>query len=167
MRRPHRSSFFRLARTISRVPGLSRSDGFSLLEILIVLAIIGLVAGLAITKIGNIFDNAKRDAAQLFVSTSLKLPLNAYKLHVGDYPSTAEGLEALVTAPTRAASRWHGSYLESDKVPLDPWNEPYQYIFPGTRNKNGYDVWSKGPDHQSGTEDDIGNWTVAPPAENK
>lgn len=140
--------------------------GFTLLEILVVLAIIGLVAGLAISKIGGIFDDAKKDTARLFVNTSVKLPLNTYKFRMGEYPSTAEGLQALITPPQNHADRWSGPYLEPAKMPLDPWNEPYQYAFPGTRNKGGFDVWSKGPDHQSGTEDDIGNWETAP-TENK
>ncbi len=141
-----------------------RVAGFTLLEILVVLAIIGLVAGLAISKIGGIYDSAKIQTAELFVRTSVKLPLTTFKFHTGDYPTTAEGFEALITAPQRSASRWLGPYLEPAKVPLDPWNEPYQYAYPGTRNKGGFDVWSKGPDHQSGTEDDIGNWEAATPA---
>jgi general secretion pathway protein G len=150
----------------SRRLSRAAARAFTLLEILVVLAIIGLVAGLAITKVGGIFDGAKIDTARLFVNTSVKLPLNAYKFSVGDYPSTADGLQALITQPTRGATAWRGPYLEGGKVPLDPWNEPYQYAFPGVKNKGSYDVWSKGPDHQSGTEDDVGNWEVAAP-ENK
>lgn len=139
---------------------------FTLLEILVVLAIIGLVAGLAITKVGNIFDDAKRQAAQLFVQTSMKTPLVTYKIHMGDFPSTSDGLQALWAAPSQRAENWHGPYGEGSKMPLDPWNEPYQYTYPGTRNKGSYDIWSKGPDKVSGTEDDIGNWDKAAP-ENK
>jgi len=137
--------------------------GFTLLEILVVLAIIGLVAGLAISKVGNIFDGAKIDTARLFVNTSVKLPLSAYKFSVGDFPSTADGLQALITQPSRGAANWRGPYLEGGKVPLDPWQEPYQYAFPGVRNKGSFDIWSKGPDKQSGTEDDVGNWEPAAP----
>lgn len=134
------------------------ASAFTLLEILVVLAIIGLVAGLAISKIGGIFDGAKIDTARLFVHTSVKLPLNTYKFAMGDYPTTAEGLQSLINPPQNNNGRWRGPYLESNKVPLDPWNEPYQYAYPGARNKGSFDVWSKGPDRQSGTEDDIGNW---------
>lgn len=141
---------------------MPRTRGFTLLEILVVLAIIGLVAGLAISKIGGIYDSAKIQTADLFVRTSVKLPLNAYKIAMGDYPSTAEGLQALITAPARGGGSWRGPYLESNKVPLDPWNEPYQYEYPGQHNKGSFDIWSKGPDHQSGTEDDIGNWDSGP-----
>ncbi len=139
---------------------------FTLLEILVVLAIIGLVAGLAIGKIGGIFDGAKMDASRLFVQTSMKTPLTTYKIHMGDFPSTGDGLAALVTPPANHADSWHGPYIEGSKVPVDPWGEPYQYAYPGTHNKGSYDIWSKGPDKQSGTEDDIGNWDKGTP-ENK
>jgi len=79
---------------------------------------------------------------------------------VGDYPSTAEGLQALVTAPAGKADRWRGPYVVGDKTKIftDPWGTPYQYRYPGIHNKNKPDVWSKGPDGRNGTADDIGNW---------
>lgn len=128
------------------------------MEILVVLAILGLLAGLAISKLGGTFDGAKIDATRLFVNTSIKVPLFSYKMAAGDFPSTSEGLQALVSPPANKADRWRGPYVEGGKIPLDPWGEPYQYAFPGTRNKDSYDIWSKGPDKQSGTDDDIGNW---------
>ena len=131
---------------------------FTLLEILVVLAIIGLLAGLAITNVDKIFGGAQASTAKLFVSQTLKSSLTAYRIAMGSYPTTAEGLQALITAPSNKADRWHGPYIESGKIPLDPWDEPYQYAYPGTRNKDSYDLWSKGPDKQSGTADDIGNW---------
>lgn len=135
-----------------------RSRGFTLMEILVVLAILGLLAGLAISKLGGTFDNAKIDTVRLFVNTSIKVPLFSYKMSIGDFPSTQDGLQALITPPSNKADRWRGPYLEPAKIPVDPWGEPYKYAFPGTHNKDSYDVWSSGPDHQSGTEDDIGNW---------
>lgn len=131
---------------------------FTLLEILVVLAIIGLLAGLAITNVDKIFGGAQGTTAQLFVRESMKTSLTTYRIHMGDYPSTSEGLQALISRPASKADRWHGPYIEGGKLPQDPWGEPYQYAYPGTRNKSGYDLWSKGPDKQSGTEDDIGNW---------
>jgi general secretion pathway protein G len=142
--------------------------GFTMMELLVVLAILGLLAGLAISNIHGIFGGASVSTAQLFVRDSLKTPLFAYRTHMGDYPSTAEGLNALITAPGSKAGSWHGPYITDGKVPIDPWNEPYQYQYPGTKSKVGYDLWSKGPDKQSGTGDDIGNWDPAPTApENK
>lgn len=136
--------------------------GFTLLEILVVLLILGLLAGLAITNVNKIFGGAQVDTTRLFVSQSMKLPLNAYRASMGEFPSTSDGLQALVSAPGSRAERWRGPYIEGS-LPLDPWKEPYQYVYPGQRNKGGYDLWSKGPDKQTGTEDDIGNWDSATP----
>lgn len=147
--------------------GLRRPSrrAFTLLEILVVLAIIGLLAGLAITNVDKIFGGAQVSTVQLFVRESMKTSLTTYRIHMGDYPSTGDGLQALISRPAAKGDRWNGPYIEGGKVPLDPWGEPYQYAHPGTRNKGGYDLWSKGPDKQSGTEDDIGNWDTAAPAD--
>jgi general secretion pathway protein G len=143
----------------------ARSRGFSLLEILVVLAIIGLLVGLAINNIGGFFDGAKVTTAQLFVRESIKTPLTAYQIHMGDFPSTAEGLQALMVRPSAKGEKWFGPYVsDASKLQNDPWGEPYQYAYPGTHNKGRYDIWSKGPDKQSGTTDDIGNWESAPTA---
>lgn len=133
---------------------------FTIVEILVVLAIIGLLVGLAINNADSIFGGAQVKTARIFVRDSLKLSLVRYKIDVGDFPSTAEGLNALIAAPASKAERWKGPYIEAPggKVPLDPWGEAYQYRFPGTRNKSSYDLYSKGEDHNDGTEDDIGNW---------
>ena len=133
---------------------------FTLLEILVVLAIIGLLVGLAVTKVGGIFSGNQEEIARLFVNSSVKTPLTAYRIHTGSYPSTAEGLQALVTAPQSKADAWRGPYLDvsGGKLPLDPWQELYVYRYPGTKNKDGYDIYSKGPDKAEGTADDIGNW---------
>jgi general secretion pathway protein G len=134
------------------------AGAFTLLEILVVLAIVGLLATLAITNVQGIFGGSQADVAKLFVNQTMQAPLEVYKIHLGGYPTTAEGLEALLTPPANKAERWRGPYLKNAKLPLDPWGEPYQYRCPGTHNKTGYDLWSKGPDKTDGTDDDIGNW---------
>jgi len=141
--------------------GSRQAAGFTLLEILVVLAIIGLLVGLAVSNVGKIFGGSQTDIARIFVTTSMQTPLTTYRIHMGDYPSTSEGLAALVNAPSAKADRWQGPYLADGNLPKDPWGEPYQYRNPGTHNKTGYDLWSKGPDKQDGTPDDVGNWTVA------
>lgn len=136
----------------------NRKSGFSLIEILIVIALIAILATVAIGNLGGIFSDQQEKVADIFVKQTVKLGLTPYRLDMGQYPSTEEGLQALMRPPAGKEARWRGPYLE--ELPLDPWNNPYQYRFPGTKNVNGargYDVWSWGPD---GTEsaDDIGNW---------
>ncbi len=134
-----------------------RKAGFTLVEILLVIALIALLAGFLIVNAGNIFGSNQQEIAKTWVNTTIKTPLFAYMANMGSYPSTEEGLKALKTAPEGKATRWKGPYIEGS-MPNDPWGNPYQYKYPGERNKQGYDVWSMGPDGQSGTADDIGNW---------
>ena len=142
-----------VARTSQRT-----DEAFTLLEILVVLAIVGMLVGLAVTNVDKIFGTSQKDITKLFVNQSMQAPLTVYKIHMGDYPTTAEGLQALITPPANKADRWRGPYLQESKLPTDPWGEPYQYRSPGVKNKDRYDLWSKGPDKTDGTEDDIGNW---------
>lgn len=132
--------------------------GFTLLEILVVLAIIGMLVGVLVKNVGGGFETGQASTAKIFVQSSVKTSLIRYRIDMGDFPSTAEGLEAMTTAPAGKADRWKGPYIDGGKLPVDPWNEPYVYRNPGTRNKTGYDILSKGPDKTEGTPDDIGNW---------
>jgi general secretion pathway protein G len=136
---------------------LRSSHGFTVLEMLLVLAILGLLVGLAVTNVEGVFGSAKVQTAEMFVKQSIKVPLTSYRMAMGDYPSTAEGLQALITPPANRSGRWNGPYLSEPKVPLDPWGRPYQYRYPGTHNKNGYDLFSLGPDGQE-SDDDVRNW---------
>jgi general secretion pathway protein G len=133
----------------------SRSSGFSLVEMLIVIALIAIVGTLLIGRIGNLFGGAQEDVAKQFVDNALKAPLLKYRIDMGSYPPTEPGLNALLTAPSGQANKWKGPYIE--KLPEDPWGQPYQYLYPGTRNTDGYDLWSLGPNPDA-EADDIGNW---------
>ena len=135
-----------------------RRSGFTLVEILLALALVGILATVVVLNVGNIFKGGQQDTAKLFVSNTKTL-LQTYLFHVGRYPSTEQGLQALITRPAGSdGERWRGPYFEQSKVPEDPWKQPYQYRFPGERNPQSYDLWSNGPDTISGTDDDIGNW---------
>jgi len=129
---------------------------FTLVEILVVVAIIGLLAGLLLNRAGDSLDTANVKIAQATVIDTYKIPFTRYRMDMGDYPSTADGMNALVSAPGNSGDRWHGPYV--DKLAPDPWGEPYLYRFPGTHNKGSYDLYSKGRDKAEGTADDIGNW---------
>lgn len=85
--------------------------------------------------------------------------LDAYRLAVGDFPSTSQGLEALRTPPADLAGphKWAGPYL-AEPIPRDPWKRPYEYRYPGKHSDRLPDVWSSGPDGKAGTEDDVASW---------
>lgn len=130
--------------------------GFTLLEIVIALALLAIVIGTVVTNVEGIFSSGQESVARMFVDETVKVPLMQYRINMGSYPTTEESLQVLLIAPEQGRERWKGPYV--DKVPEDPWKSPYKYRFPGVKNPNGYDVWSMGPDKQDGTADDIGNW---------
>jgi len=129
----------------------------TLIEILIVLILISLLAGTVIFNVTKTLEGNTESITKLFVNETVKVPLVTYRIHMGSYPSTEEGLQALITPPANRADRWKGPYIENKTVPLDPWGNPYQYRYPGTKNTDKYDLWSWGPDGRE-SADDIGNW---------
>lgn len=145
----------------------SNKKGLTLIEILIVLALIGLIMGLFVANYSGMFSGGQRQIAKLFVKETIDVPLTAYKLHMGNYPSTEEGLKALVEAPSGKEHKWYGPYIKDPKSLIDPWGEEYKYersstlsAGPGQKGKfnPGYKVWSCGPGGVSGDDDDICNW---------
>ena len=123
------------------------------------IALIAVLATVAIGNLGGIFGGQQEKVARIFVKQTAKVGLEPYRLDVGNYPTTEQGLEALMSPPEGVKSKWNGPYLE--EIPLDPWGNPYQYKYPGSKNVNGprgYDIWSMGPDGKQGGADDIGNW---------
>jgi general secretion pathway protein G len=122
------------------------SQGFTLIELLVVLAILGLLAGLVGPQLIKHLGESKSKAARLQIE-ELSSSLDMYRLDVGRYPTTDEGLAALVEQPS-TAKVWNGPYLKKKKMPLDPWNNPYHYISPGQHGK--YDLWTLGADNGEG-----------------
>ncbi|HEY1108464.1 MAG TPA: type II secretion system protein GspG [Opitutaceae bacterium] len=96
--------------------------------------------------------------AHMFVQQTIQAPLATFRLQLGRFPTTAEGLGALFTCPPGSEGKWQGPYVEG-RVPLDPWGQPYQYRYPATTSSRPYDVWSLGPDRVP-SADDIGNWQM-------
>jgi general secretion pathway protein G len=127
--------------------------GFTLLEIMIVVIIIGIIAGFAIVNLVGTTEDAKIKLARSMVKGSLATQVSIYQLHNNSYPPN---IEALVTRPSDAPN-WRGPYL--NEIPKDPWGEIYQYRAPGAHNTSSFDLYSKGPDKTDGTADDIGNWS--------
>jgi general secretion pathway protein G len=126
----------------------------------VVLAILGLLAGLVGPQVMKFLGSSKTKTAKLQIE-DLSATLDLYRLETGRYPTSSEGLEALVSDPGNVAN-WNGPYLRKGEVPKDPWGNDYQYRAPG---ENGpYDIWSLGADGQEGGEgdnQDIRSWESA------
>ena len=152
----------------SRLPGQAspgrprsakRGVGFTLIEILVVVAILGILAAIVVPRIMDRPDEARRVAAKADIA-ALVQSLKLYRLDNGNYPTTDQGLVALMQKPTTnpVPANWkQGGYLE--RLPKDPWGGDYQYLNPGVRSE--IDVFSLGADHARGGEGnaaDIGNW---------
>jgi len=132
------------------------TGGFTLMELLVVLAILGLLMSLVGPQVLNQLGGAKTKTAGIQIK-DLEQALEMYKLDVGRFPSTSEGLEALVKKPGNATG-WNGPYLKSD-VPQDPWNNDYQYKYPG--EKGELDIFTYGANGSpggDGEDADVGNW---------
>ena len=147
---PHRHP---VSRTTSR--------GFTLIEIMVVVVIMGILAALIVPKLMGRTDDARIIAAKQDIATLMQA-LKLYKLDNQRYPTTEQGLQALITKPTAGppADGWKsGGYL--DKLPNDPWGNPYQYLYPGIKGE--LDVFSLGADGQpggTGNDADIGSWDL-------
>ncbi|WP_089724778.1 type II secretion system major pseudopilin GspG [Candidatus Thiosymbion oneisti] len=146
---PQRVRRFRRALALSR--------GFTLIELLVVLAILGLLVGLVGPRVMSTLGGSKIKAAGIQIA-GLGSTLEIYYIDVGRYPTTAEGLQALVENPGDVAN-WNGPYLEKSQVPKDPWGSEYQYRSPGEHGS--FDLWSLGADNREGGEgenQDVYSW---------
>lgn len=135
-----------------------RHAGFTLIEILIVVIIVGLLAGLVGPELFGRLGKAKSTTAKAQIE-QLSAALDSYRLDMGSYPTTSEGLIVLIEAPQEDSPDWSGPYLSKAKIPKDPWGEPYRYRSPGEHGD--FDLFSLGADKQEGGEKenrDVANW---------
>ena len=128
--------------------------GFTLVEMLLVVAIIGILAALVIPRIAGLSDKSRITAAQADIKGGVKTALDRYEIDNGYYP---RNFSDLVQAPSDA-KHWNGPY--HDQLPSDPRGQTYIYYYPGKHNQASYDLLSIGPDAKEGTDDDIGNWMI-------
>ena len=131
--------------------------GMTLIEILVVLTLIGIVMGIVGGNYLGQGEKAKAKAAKIEIE-QIGQTLDLFRLEVGRYPTTQEGLQALITAPTGVAN-WNGPYWKKNTLPKDPWTNEYKYASPGQHG--AYDLWSYGADGKEGgegTNKDITSW---------
>ena len=134
-----------------------RQTGFTLLELLVVLGIIAMLAGIVGPQVMKHMGESKTKAAKVQIE-DLSATLDMYKLDAGSYPTTDQGLQALVEAPANV-KHWNGPYLSTSKIPLDPWQHDYHYVFPGDHGK--FDIFSYGSDDKeggTGEDQDVVSW---------
>jgi general secretion pathway protein G len=131
--------------------------GFTLIELLLVLVILATLAAVVTPKFTKRSQQARITAAKSQIS-QFEVALDAFEIDIGRYPTTPEGLRALIVKPTTDSDGWQQPYLKRD-VPKDPWGSEYVYRYPGQYNQDGYDVYSLGPDRKLGNGDDITNWS--------
>ncbi|MFH1230102.1 MAG: type II secretion system major pseudopilin GspG [Planctomycetota bacterium] len=132
-----------------------KNEGFTLIELMMVVIIIGILAAMVVPKFTGKVGEAKKGIAKADIST-IGNALDMYEMENGAFPTTEQGLKALTEKPSPAPQNWSSPYLK--KEPIDPWQRSYQYRYPPTNNQIDYDLWSSGADGKDGTDDDITNW---------
>lgn len=132
-----------------------QARGFTLVELLLVLVILGTLAAIVVPKFAGRTEQARITAAQTQIA-NFGVVLDAFEVDNGYYPKGKNGLQDLIEQP-KDAINWRGPYLKQE-IPRDPWGNPYSYEYPGRNNAQSYDLMSMGPDGRVGGGDDIANW---------
>jgi general secretion pathway protein G len=132
-------------------------SAITLIELLLVLVILATLAAIVTPKFAKRSEQARITAARTQIS-QFDVALDAFEIDVGRYPTSAEGLRALVEKPASNADGWQDAYFKR-AIPLDPWGNDYVYRCPGEHNQDSYDLYSYGPDRKLGGDDDVTNWT--------
>lgn len=136
---------------------VKKQAGFTLLELLVVLGIIAMLAGIVGPQVMKHLGESKTKAAKVQIE-DFSAALDMYKLDMGKYPTSEQGLQALIEAP-EGSKRWNGPYLKKAKTPVDPWQNEYQYVAPGKHGK--FDLFTYGADEKEGGEgedQDVNSW---------
>lgn len=138
---------------------IPRSQGFTLIEILLVVVILLILAAIAVPNFAGRGEKARKDAARVDIEATLPAALGLFELDNGIYPTTDQGLIALLQKPaiSPVSENWSGPYLKKKIIPKDPWGREYKYVSPGIRNTEDFDLSSLGPDGVE-SDDDITNW---------
>ena len=134
-----------------------RKNGFTLVELVVVLVILGLLAVFAAPRVLKYLGGAKTDAAAIQIE-NLAATLDLYRLEVGRYPTSSDGLEALLEEPADARG-WNGPYIKKADALIDPWGRPYEYLSPGEQGE--FDLFSRGRDGADGgdgEDEDVTSW---------
>lgn len=136
---------------------------FTLIEIMLVVIIIGILAAMIIPNMAGRGEQARVAAAHADIDANLGTALDLYELDNGQYPTTEQGLKALLakSSSSPVPANWHGPYLKKKRIPVDPWRREYKYAAPGIHNTEEFDLSSYGPDGVE-SRDDIDNWSDDP-----
>lgn len=154
----HLRNIFRRRRASERVDHMARRAGFSLLELLVVLAIMALLAAIVAPQVLKYLGSSRSQTAKVQIQ-NIQSALELFQVDVGRYPTQEEGLGALVLAPAAAPAGWDGPYLKKVDGLKDPWARPYLYRIPG--QKSSVDIYTLGSDNAEGGSreaKDVGNW---------